>query len=287
MLVRSVQIVKLKNLMMDLRKCCNHPYLFTGGDPSMPADPATALQHLIAASGKLDLLDKMMAKLKERGHRVLIYSQFTKTLDILEDWLSARRWGYCRIDGECCVFAVCQTVWFGRVNQGPTYESCVMAVHCHYQQPRGNICIMWAHVYSVQVAPYKLPFLVSVCKQHTLHTHTCMATTVPCTPSMVYAQWAKHSTALVTCIPAGDVPGAKRQQLVDNFNLKPEHFFAFLLSTRAGGLGINLATADTVIIYDSDWNPHNDLQAQVKPARFDLVVLCCSALLAYKSLCLG
>jgi SNF2 family DNA or RNA helicase len=55
--------------------------------------------------------------------------------------------------------------------------------------------------------------------------------------------------------------------MVDLYNTQPDKYFAFLLSTRAGGLGINLATADTVIIYDSDWNPHNDLQAQARAHR--------------------
>lgn len=50
------------------------------------------------------------------------------------------------------------------------------------------------------------------------------------------------------------------QMRIDQFNKEQDRYFCFLLSTRAGGLGINLATADTVIIYDSDWNPHNDLQ---------------------------
>ena len=51
------------------------------------------------------------------------------------------------------------------------------------------------------------------------------------------------------------------QASIDRFNKPNSESFIFLLSTRAGGLGINLATADTVIIYDSDWNPHNDIQA--------------------------
>lgn len=59
----------------------------------------------------------------------------------------------------------------------------------------------------------------------------------------------------------GTTTGSLRQEAIDRFNAEGSDGFVFLLSTRAGGLGINLATADTVIIYDSDWNPHNDIQA--------------------------
>jgi len=56
---------------------------------------------------------------------------------------------------------------------------------------------------------------------------------------------------------------SERQIRIDLFNREPEKYCCCLLSTRAGGLGINLATADTVVIFDSDWNPHNDLQASL------------------------
>ncbi|KAI6058701.1 Chromodomain-helicase-DNA-binding protein 3 isoform X4 [Aix galericulata] len=59
----------------------------------------------------------------------------------------------------------------------------------------------------------------------------------------------------------GGITGALRQEAIDRFNAPGAQQFCFLLSTRAGGLGINLATADTVVIFDSDWNPHNDIQA--------------------------
>ena len=59
----------------------------------------------------------------------------------------------------------------------------------------------------------------------------------------------------VGCVP----PPQERQRNIKDFNSDPKTWL-FLLSTRAGGLGINLTSADTVIIYDSDWNPHQDLQ---------------------------
>ncbi|KAL3347988.1 hypothetical protein AABB24_021560 [Solanum stoloniferum] len=151
---------RLLNIAMQLRKCCNHPYLFQGAEPG---PPYTTGEHLIENAGKMVLLDKLLPKLKERGSRVLIFSQMTRLLDILEDYLMYRGHQYCRIDG----------------NTG----------------------------------------------------------------------------------------GEDRDASIEAFNSPGSEKFAFLLSTRAGGLGINLATADIVILYDSDWNPQVDLQAQDRAHR--------------------
>ncbi|XP_078526362.1 chromodomain-helicase-DNA-binding protein 3 isoform X4 [Lissotriton helveticus] len=151
--------VSLLNIMMDLKKCCNHPYLFPVAAMESPKLPSGAYEGsaLIKSSGKLMLLQKMLRKLKDQGHRVLIFSQMTKMLDLLEDFLDYEGYKYERIDGG--------------------------------------------------------------------------------------------------------ITGGLRQEAIDRFNAPGAQQFCFLLSTRAGGLGINLATADTVIIFDSDWNPHNDIQA--------------------------
>ncbi|KAG7229909.1 hypothetical protein INR49_009627 [Caranx melampygus] len=148
--------LKLQNILMVLKKCCNHPYLV-----EYPLDPATQEfkidEQLVQCSGKFLILDRLLPALKERGHKVLIFSQMTSILDLLMDYCYLRDFQYSRLDG-----------------------------------------------------------------------------------SMSYAD---------------------RQENMAKFSSDPE-VFLFLLSTRAGGLGINLTAADTVIIFDSDWNPQADLQAQ-------------------------
>ncbi|XP_013407009.1 chromodomain-helicase-DNA-binding protein 4, partial [Lingula anatina] len=156
---KGMNRVSLQNVMMDLRKCCNHPYLFPTAHVDAPKGPHGVYEgsSLIKACGKLELLSKMLKVLKRTNHRVLIFSQMTRVLDILEDFLIYEKLGFERIDGS--------------------------------------------------------------------------------------------------------ISGQARQEAIDRFNAPGAEQFVFLLSTRAGGLGINLATADTVIIYDQDWNPHNDIQA--------------------------
>ncbi|XP_070567712.1 chromodomain-helicase-DNA-binding protein 1-like [Ptychodera flava] len=149
---------RFNNILVQLRKCVNHPYLFDGVEP----EPFELGEHLIKASGKLHLLDQLLSFLKARDHKVLLFSQMTRMLDILQDYLGYRGYNYERLDGS--------------------------------------------------------------------------------------------------------VRGEERFLAVQNFN-KQEDTFIFLLSTKAGGQGLNLVSADTVIFVDSDFNPQNDIQAAARAHR--------------------
>ncbi|CAM8921839.1 unnamed protein product [Rhodiola kirilowii] len=146
---------KLNNLVVQLRKNCNHPDLLESAfDGSYFFPP---IEKIVGQCGKFRLLDRLLEKLFARKHKVLIFSQWTKILNIMEYYFSEKGFDVCRIDG------------------------------------------------SVKLE-------------------------------------------------------VRRSQIAE-FNDVNSNFRIFLLSTRAGGLGINLTSADTCILYDSDWNPQMDLQA--------------------------
>ncbi|KAH8730803.1 SNF2 family N-terminal domain-containing protein [Phaeosphaeriaceae sp. PMI808] len=151
---------RLLNIVMQLRKCCNHPYLFEGAEPG---PPYTTDEHLVNNAAKMVMLDRLLKRMKAQGSRVLIFSQMSRVLDIMEDYSVMRGYQYCRIDG---------------------------------------------------------------------------------------------STAHEDRIAA-----------IDDYNKEGSEKFLFLLTTRAGGLGINLTTADIVVLFDSDWNPQADLQAMDRAHR--------------------
>ncbi|KZT63927.1 hypothetical protein DAEQUDRAFT_72465 [Daedalea quercina L-15889] len=151
---------RLMNMVMQLRKVTCHPYLFDGAEPG---PPYTTDEHIIENCGKMVILDKLLKSMKAKGSRVLIFSQMSRMLDILEDYCLFRQYKYCRIDG------------------GTAHEDRIVAI--------------------------------------------------------------------------------------DEYNKPDSEKFIFLLTTRAGGLGINLTTADVVVLYDSDWNPQADLQAMDRAHR--------------------
>jgi len=167
----------LQNVFMELRKVCNHPYLIKGAEEQILIERRESSNNekdqsapyifenesLIRSAGKMILLDKLLTKLKKDGHRVLIFSQMTKMLDIIQDFLSFKNYSFERIDGA--------------------------------------------------------------------------------------------------------VRTDMRQASIDRYNAPNSPIFVFLLCTHAGGLGINLTSADTVVIYDSDWNPQNDIQATARCHR--------------------
>lgn len=93
-----VQKSRLACLFMQLRKCTNHPYLFPGAEAGPPFVNG---EHIVHNSGKMIVLDKLLSKLREKNSRVLIFSQFTSVLDIIEDYLYLRPdYKYCRLDGS-------------------------------------------------------------------------------------------------------------------------------------------------------------------------------------------
>ncbi|KAG0667073.1 transcriptional regulator [Monosporozyma unispora] len=160
----------LLNVMSELKKASNHPYLFDNAEDRVlekfgggTMSRENILRGLIMSSGKMVLLDQLLTRLKKDGHRVLIFSQMVRMLDILGDYLSIKGINFQRLDGT--------------------------------------------------------------------------------------------------------VPSAQRRIAIDHFNAPDSNDDVFLLSTRAGGLGINLMTADTVVIFDSDWNPQADLQAMARAHR--------------------
>ncbi|CAB9502027.1 Chromodomain-helicase-DNA-binding protein [Seminavis robusta] len=170
---KAVDGPSLTNLAMQLRKCCNHLFLLKGIEEEFRVKHCKGGQALsdgdllVKGSGKLVLLDKLLPRLKDNGHRILLFSQFKIMLDVLEDYMDDRSIKFERIDGS--------------------------------------------------------------------------------------------------------ITGQQRQQAIDRFQAPisqgKEPPFIMLLSTRAGGVGINLTAADTCIIFDSDFNPQNDLQAQARCHR--------------------
>ena len=103
----SSNVPNLMNTMMELRKCCNHPYLVNGAEEQIlqefniqKGDIDRHFQALINSSGKLVLVDKLLPKLKANGHKVLIFSQMIRVLDVLEDYLIHKQYLYERIDGR-------------------------------------------------------------------------------------------------------------------------------------------------------------------------------------------
>ncbi|RMZ85350.1 hypothetical protein DV737_g841, partial [Chaetothyriales sp. CBS 132003] len=161
--VASKERVNLNGILVQLRKTLCHPFVYSKHIEERSYDASIAHRGLVEASSKLNLLSIMLPKLQERGHRVLMFSQFIDNLDIMEDFLDGLGLQHRRLDG--------------------------------------------------------------------------------------------NTTSL------------DKQRKIDEFNAPDSPYFAFLLSTRAGGVGINLATADTVIILDPDFNPHQDIQALSRAHR--------------------
>ena len=86
-------------LAMELKKAANHPYLFDGAEVRTDSSEEQ-LKGLVMSSGKMVLLDKLLHRLQQDGHRVLIFSQMVRLLDIMSDYMTFRGFNHQRLDGK-------------------------------------------------------------------------------------------------------------------------------------------------------------------------------------------
>lgn len=199
---------KLMNIQMELRKCCNHPFLLDGVESremekrhedltragelvgKTPNEQHDILNEYgyVLSSGKMVLLDKLLPKLRAEGHKVLIFSQFVKMLDLISD---------CESSAVSLLLRLTSIL---------------------------ILCVSFQSPLDCEFRDFRYERL------------------------------------------DGRVRGNERQKAIDRFETEKDSFI-FLLSTRAGGVGINLTAADICIIFDSDWNPQNDVQAQARCHR--------------------
>ena len=97
MRVISSQSTPLKNMLMQLRKICNHPYMFHGVEQEGSAEFG---EHLVQNSGKMIFLDKLLTKAMVQNDQIILFSGFRMTLNIIEDFCDMRGVDYCRLDGS-------------------------------------------------------------------------------------------------------------------------------------------------------------------------------------------
>ena len=222
-----------QNIVMHLRKVCNHPYLFEGAEPGPPFIDG---EHMVENCGKMVVLDKLLKRLLPGGHRVLIFVTMTRMLDIIEDYCNLRKYEHRR--------AVHRRPW-----------QCASSAAAPPRGAPGGPGRPWA------------------AHAHTLPGREAGPTGRPATVPPVLAPAATEVADPAAFGPSrycrldGSTSTNDREAMMEEFNRPGSPKGIFMLSTRAGGLGINLFTADTVILYDSDWNPQQDLQAQDRAHR--------------------
>ncbi|EUD66753.1 hypothetical protein C922_02738 [Plasmodium inui San Antonio 1] len=210
----SISNKSCQNMVMQLRKVVNHPYLFL--------EEYNIDEYLIKCSGKFEVLDRMLPKLLKFRHKTLIFSQMTKLMDILCDYLDYRGHRFHRLDGNIGLQERRKMIeTFNRVGTDGTDVA---------DEPDG------------------------------------VNGEVTCAP-VSEAGVDQTGEATETSYSGGDPAHSAEGDPLDEPNGGHDETMIFMLSTRSGSLGLNLQTADTVIIFDSDFNPHQDIQAMCRCHR--------------------